>query len=363
MRYKGPDGNAGEVEGGQVAVAVSPVSRGAFSTLDDPATDENEFEALLGSGPVNMTAGVTTLFIHSFDRPGPLTVSVTAQDANSGERFSEDFVIEVEDGGADFLPADLSFGIRPDPVYVQGSGGPTTKSLTVTVTDSGGNPVPNPEADGIGFNNLRLELDAPAGSGARLTGTGTEGSVSGTEIKVRTVNGVANFTLNAGTETGSHRITAKVDRADNNVDNDIQDGLSAETSINVGDGRLFALRLVSPVDDGIVVNPAVANFQTDVEQQLDPDTGEPVPPGPDGTYSYRVTVIATDRQGNPPLSGQPVSFGKVDSPVSAGNPAMFVFSGPDGDPEEGGLLFTVEDPADGFLNDPTGPSEVVEAGD
>ena len=363
VRYRGPDGSAGEVEGGVISVSVSPVSRGAFSTLDDPETEENEFLILVGSGPVGLNAGVATLFIHSFDQPGPLTVSFAAVDAASGERFSSDFVIQIEDGAADFLPADLSFGISPGAVYAQGSGGPTTKQLTLTVVDSGGNPVPNPETNGTAFNNVRLQLEAPAGSGARLTGTGANGSVSGTDINVRTVNGIANFALNAGTETGSHRIIATVDRADNNVDNDFQDALSAQTTINVGDGRLFALRLVSPVVNALLVNAVAAEFQTDVQPQVDPDTGVAIPPNPDGTYSYTVSVIATDRQGNPPLPGQPLAFGKVDSPLTPSNPAFFVFSGMDGDPEEGGLLFTATDPAEGFLNDPTGPDEAVEPGD
>lgn len=363
VRYTGPDGSAGEVEGGQVAVAISPVNRGAFSTLDDPATDDNEFLILVGSGPVNMTAGVTTLFIHSFDRPGPLTVSITAQDAGTGERFSRDFVIEVEDGAADFLPADISFGVSPDPVYVQGSGGPTTKPLSLTVVDSGGNPVPNPEANGSAFNNVRLQLEAPAGSGARLTGTGANGSVSGTDIKVRTVNGIANFALNAGTQTGAHRIIASVDRADNNVDNDFQDALSAQTTVNVGDGRIFAVRLVSPILNALRVNPTTTAIETSFQPGVDPVTGAFIPPNPDGTYSLTVTVVATDQAGNPPLPGQPLSFGKIDAPTTATIPAMFVFSGPDGDPEEGGVLFTVTSPAEGFLDDPNRPDEAVEPGD
>lgn len=363
IRYRGPDGGAGEVAGGAISVAVSPVSRGAFSTLDNPETEENEFFILIGSGPVALNAGVATVFVHSFARPGPLVVSVAAVDAESGERFSADFVIEIEDGAADFLPADISFRVAPDPVYVQGSGGPTTKSLTLSVVDSGGNPVPNPEADGVAYNNVRLQLEAPAGSGARLTGTGADGSVSGTDISVRTVNGIANFALNAGTETGSHRIIATVDRADNNVDNDFQDPLSAQTTINVGDGRLFALRLVSPVVNALLINAVAADFQTDVQPQIDPDTGVAIPPDPDGTYSYTVSVIATDRQGNPPLPGQPLKFGKVDAPLTPSNPPFFVFSGMDGDPEEGGLLFTAANPPEGFLNDPTRPDEAVEPGD
>lgn len=363
VRYVGPDGNAGEVEGGQISVAVSPVNRGAFSTLDDPSTDENEFLILVGAGPVIMTAGVTTLFIHSFDRPGPLTVSITAQDAGTGERFSQDFVINVEDGAADFLPAQLSFGVSPDPVYVVGSGGATTKPITLTVLDSGGNTVPNPVADGNAFNNVRLELDAPAGSGARLTGTGANGPVSGTSISVRTVNGIANFALNTGTEIGQHRITATVDRADNNVDNDIQDALSSQTTITVGDGQVFSIELVSPILNAILVNRTTADIETAFEGQVDPVSGAFIPPDSDGTYSFAVTALATDRVGNPALGGTTLSFGKIDSPLTVGLPSFLIFSGPDGDPEEGGVLFRATSPSEGFLDDPLRPDEAVEPGD
>ena len=363
IRYTGPDGNAGQVADGQIAVAVSPVSRGAFSTLDDPETDENEFLILVGSGPVNMNAGVATLFVHSFDRPGALTVSVSADDAESGERFSDNFVIEIEDGAADFLPAQLAFGVSPDPLYVTGSGGVSTRSLTLNVLDSSGNPVPNPEANGTAFNNVRLELDAPDGSGARLTGTGATGSVSGTSIDVRSVNGIVNFALNAGSEPGLHRITATVDRADNNVDNDVQDALTEQTSIAVGDGRLFAVRLVSPILNAIRVNATTTDIETSFDPTVDPETGAFIPPNPDGTYSLTVTALATDRVGNPPLPGQSLRFGKIDAPLTPGIPALYVFSGTDGDPEEGGVLFTVDNPSEGFLDDPTRPDEAVEPGD
>lgn len=363
VRYRGPDGQPGQVQDGRISVAVSPVSVGAFSTLDDPDTPENEFLILVGSGPVNMTAGTATIFIHSFDRPGQLNVTIQAVDAGTDERFSTNFVIDVEDGAADFLPADLFFTVSPDPVYTQGSGGPTTKQLTLTVLDSGGNPVPNPEAEGNSFNNVRLILDAPPGSGARLTGTSVSGSVTGSEIDIRTVNGVANFALNAGSVTGNHRITAIVDRADNNVDNDLQDPLSAQTTISVGDGRLFALQLVSPILNAIRVNATTTGIETSFEPTIDPVTGAFVPPDPDGTYSLTVTAVATDQAGNPPLPTQPLSFGKVDAPTTPEIPREFVFSGPDGDPEEGGFQFTAENPAEGFLNNPGAPNEAVEPGD
>ncbi len=364
VEYTGPDGQVGQVDGGEIAVAVAPIFRGAFSTLDDPSTPDNEFEILVGAGPVIMTAGVTTLFIHSFDRPGPLEVTVLAQDAETGERFSEKFVVDIVDGAADFLPASIDFSVGPEPVYVTGSGGATTKQMQLIVRDSGGNLVPDPEADGVSWNNVLLELDAPAGSGARLTGTGTDGPVSSeSAIRVRTVNGIAAFSLNAGSEIGPHRITATVDRADNNVDNELTDPLTADSLIRVGDGRLFSLRLVSPPINSILVNRTIDSVDPDFEPVLDPESGDFVPPSPDGTYSLTVTVIATDKQGNPPLSGSNIRFGKIDSPLTPTIPGFFVFSGAQGDPQEGGVLFTALDVAEGFLDDPTRPDEAVEPGD
>jgi hypothetical protein len=364
IRYRQADGTAGSVTDGEIGVAVSPVFRGAYSTLDDPDTDDvNEFFVLMGSGPVGMTAGVATVFVHSFDRPGPLTVSVTAQDATTGDVFSKDFVIEIEEGAADFLPAQVEFSVPPSPVYTQGSGGTTSKSMSVFVTDSGGNAVPNPEGSGVEYNNVRLQLDAPAGSGARLTGTGATGTVSGTDINVRTVNGVANFALNAGSRTGSHRIIATVDRADNNVDNEVLDPLTAETTVQVGDGQLFSLEMVTPSVNSLLVNRTTSNIGTLLEPVIDPETGILIPPDPDGTYSLTMTVQGVDQTGNPALSGTVVNFGKIDAPLTQSNPSYFVFSGPDGNPEEGGTLFSVLDPGPGFLDNPAAVDDTVEVGD
>ncbi|NBD96131.1 MAG: hypothetical protein GVY11_06630 [Gammaproteobacteria bacterium] len=364
VRYRNPDGTAGEVTDGQVSVAIAPVSLGAYSTLDDPETEDvNEFFVLMGSGPVNMTAGVTTLFVHSDAQPGTVTVTVSATDAETGDSFSQDFDVEIIEGAADFLPANLDFSIPAEPIYVEGSGGATSKSMSLLVSDSGGNPVPNPEGSGAEYNNVTLSLEAPAGSDARLSGTGASGSVSGTEINVQTVNGVANFSLSSGGETGAHRIVATADRADNNVDNDMIDPLSAETTVNVGDGKLFSLELVTPSVSAIVANNVVGTVITDEEPNIDPDTGAIIPPNSDGTYSLTVTAQGSDQAGNPVLSGTPIDFGKIDAPLTQTLPRTFVFSGPDGNPEEGGELFSAQNPPEGFQPNPPEVDEAVEPGD
>ena len=363
IRYIGPDGEAGFPADGQVGVAIAPVTLGAFSTLDDPETEDvNEFFVLIGSGPVNMTAGVATVFVHSADQPGSVTLTVTAVDADSGEQFTTDFVVEIEDGAANFLPAQLDFATDNQPVYIEGSGGSASKGIQLTVSDAGDNEVPDPELDGTSWNNVRLQLDQPEGAGARLTGTGAGGSISGTDILVGTVNGVAAFALETGSQIGPHRITATVDRADNNMDNELIDALSAEFTVEVGDGQLFGLELDSPLLNAIRINRTSTRILADDELSLN-ENGIPIPPDPDGTYSLNITVQGTDQVGNPVLPGTQIAFGNIDAPLTPDNPPAFVFSGPFADPEEGGDLFTVVDVEEGFLDDPLRIDEAVEPGD
>ena len=370
IRYLGPDGEPGivrldEDDRHTAQVTISPVSSALFSTLVDPEFEFSGFNFLLGTGPVLVQGGQGTLFVHAQDRPGTVTLSAAAFDIDESDDqvYSAEIKIEIVDDASDLLPAQLDFGVSPSPVYVQGSGGVTSKGLSVDVRDSSGNPVPDPEGDGHRFNNVHLRLEAPANSGARLVGTGADGTVSGNEIRVRTINGVANFALNAGTRTGSHRIIATVDRADNNVDNEWTDPLSAETTIQVGDGRLFSLELVNPSFNAMLINRAIPSIETSAQLQTDPETGLLLPPDPDGTYSFTVTVQGVDQTGNPVLPGTIVNFGKIDAPLTGSNPTYFAFSGPDGNPSEGGDLFSVLAPEVGFLDDPNAVDESVEVGD
>ncbi len=370
IRYLGPDGEPGivrldEDDRHTAQVTITPNSSALFSTLADPEFEFAGFDLLWGTGPVLVQGGQGTLFVHSQSTPGTATLTATAFDIDESDDqvYSAEVKIEIVDHSADFLPAQLDFGISPDPVYIQGSGGSTSKALSIDVRDSGGNPVPDPEGDGHSFNNVRLQLDAPANSGARLVGTGADGSVSGTDIRVRTLNGVANFALNSGTRTGSHKIIATVDRADNSVDNELTDPLTAETTVQVGDGRLFSLEMVNPSFNALLVNRATTDIETSADAEIDEETGLLIPPDPDGTYSFTVTVQGVDQSGNPVLPGTRVDFGKIDAPLTQTNPSFFAFSGDDGNPSEGGDVFSVLDPPVGFLDDPNAVDEAVEVGD
>jgi hypothetical protein len=371
IRYLGPDGEPGivrldEDDRHTAQVTIFPSSSALFSVIEDPFDpDFGGFNLLWSTGPVLVQGGQGTVFVHSRSAPGTVTLSAAALDIDESddEIYSAEITIDIIDHSADFLPAQLDFGISPNPVYIQGSGGATSKSLSVDVRDSGGNSVPDPEGDGHQYNNVLLRLEAPENSGARLVGTGADGTVSGSEIRVRTLNGVANFALNAGTRTGSHKIIATVDRADNNVDNELTDPLTAETTVQVGDGRLFSLEMVSPSVNAILVNRAVNGIESSEEFEIDPETGIAIPPDPDGTYSLTMTVQGVDQVGNPVLPGTTVNFGKIDAPLTETNPSFFVFSGGDGNPAEGGDLFSVLNPEVGFLDDPNAVDDSVEVGD
>ena len=132
------------------------------------------------------------------------------------------------------------------------------------------------------------------------------------------------------------QIRATADRADNNVSNGISDPVSSTTSVIVSDGKLYSLKITSPNVNAILVNT--------VSGEVDPENEDIIPPDPDATYSLTVSALATDRQGNPVIPGTPIRFGSIDEPVGTFDSGVtanrFLIAGGDGNPQEGGSLFT-----------------------
>ncbi len=365
LTFRGADGTIVSPAGGTFGVAISPVTIAAFSTLDEPDTnDVNEFLVLLGNGPVDSAGGQATVFVHSFDLPGTATVTVTATDPVTNQPFSAQFPITIVAGAADGVPGQISIGQSTAPVFIQGSGGTTAKPLNIQVLDNGNQPVADPVAGSNTFNNVRVVLTPPDANGSRLTGTNAAGAaVNGLDIAVATVNGQVQVSFNSGSTTGLHRITATADRADNNVDNGIQDPLSAEATVVVGDGRLASVKLTGSVINAIQINSVSDQVDPDNPPEVDPDTGVIIPPDPDGTLTLNLSLIANDAVGNPVLPGTILQIGKVDAPTLPNDPSTFVFSGDNGNPQEGGTLFTVPALPDGFLDDPMAVDEAAGPGD
>jgi hypothetical protein len=346
----------------QFTVTSAPTDVALLSTLDDPSTsDLNEFESLFGNGNVPANSGQATFFVHSRAVPGSAVISVSASfeetpgDETSVVTLTAQFAVEVVSSAANGLPSTLSLISPPDQLFVQGSGGQTSATLNLNVLDAAGAPVANPGSGPVRFNNVNLRVEAPNQNGSVLSAVNANGqSVVGSEVVLATTNGNAQFGFNTGNSIGVHRIVATADRADNNVDNGIQDPVFTELALDIGDGRLAGLVLDSPTLNAIRVNTVSDDVMS---------MGGTDPDDPDATYSLVFSVTASDSIGNPVLPNTIVNLGKVDAPLNPLDNSQFNFSGLDGNPQEGGTLFTVTTVGDGFLDDPTVVDEAVGVGD
>lgn len=314
-----------------VNVAVSPTNLIGFSQLDNPATqqsdltkpDGNEFLTILGSGPVNVTAGIGTIFVHADNVPGTATLTVTAIDPDNNQTITSTIPVTIA-GVASNLPASISITSQ-GVAYVADSNGPQNALIVAAVTD--GNQVP--AADPDGFDNVQFTITGPANSDAHLTGLNAAGQpVSGTTINTVTHNGIATISFVAGSQQGPVQVRAIADRGDNNVDNGIQDPVTATTTLVVSDGQLYTLTLTEPNSNAITVNSVSG-------QASGTSTGDP-----NASYSLVVSAMATDREGNPVVPGTVVKFGSIDAPQSNG---AFSISGTKGNPQEGGTFFNATD--------------------
>ena len=346
---------------GTVQVSLNPITNTAYSTLDDPATTGDDFLALRGQGPQNFVAGKLTLFIHSFNsggqatQPGPFTLTVTAIDPDTGASLSkqQEFQIVAQ---APQLPATIEIIRQSANLYIQGSGGNNTLLMQALVKDGAAALIPDPIA-GATFNNVQWDIvDQGVNGGELFRGVNAAGqAVQGRSIRVRTQQGIAGATLVSGNRQGTFTIRATSDAADNNVDNGITSPVFREVTVIMSDGKLFSLKITSPNLNALRTNR--------VSGGVAPIGGSTaIPTDPNGTYSLTVSVLATDRQGNPVLPGTPIDFGLIDAPV-AGFPGAgagsFLLSGGDGDPQEGGPLFTAPTGAFTTAGGGAGPGDTL----
>jgi hypothetical protein len=310
------------VNAGTANVSISPSSLAGLSL-----SNGDGLHTIVSSGTVNIVAGTATVYVHAGNLPG--TATLTATTTIEGQTVTSSLPIVIAGSGS--TVASSVTLTSSGTAYVSNSGGPQSAVVTAIVKDANGALVADPN----GFNNVQFSIVGPAGSDGRITGTDAAGNtVTGTTINVRTHSGVAAVSFLAGTQQGPVQIRATIDRGDNNVDNSIQDPVSATITVVVSDGRLFSITLTSPVVNAILVN-RVSTDTTLVNQGT-----VTIPPDPNATYALTVTAFATDRQGNPVLPGTIIRFGVIDAPQQNG---VFSISGVQGDPQEGGTLFTALD--------------------
>ena len=340
-----------------VNVSVAPTTIIQFSqligegagdcTIPKP-TEGDLFHNLEGSGPVAVTGGVGTIFVHSSQVPGTGTLTVTAIDPDNAQTISSQLVFTVA-GGSTGLPTSVT-ATASGPAYVTDSGGQQSAIVTARVTDGSNGLIVDP----VGFNNVRFEIVGPAGSDARLSGVNAAGqTVVGSAINVATHSGIAAVTVLAGSQLGPIQIKVTADRGDNNVDNGIQDPVSATATVVISDGKLYNLTLSTP---GPNTNALLVNgVSTDASATA-------VPVDPNGTYSLVISAKGVDRQGVAVLPGTQIRFGEIDGPLNGptgANRGQFAISGGDGNPAEGGTLFTAPTGAFKTAGGGAGPGDAV----
>ncbi len=350
VSYFDANGALAALEDGEFGVAVTPVEVAAFTTLDDPETEDiNERLIRLGNGPVGAAAGRATVFVQSGDVPGIAIVSATAQDPETGTVFSDTLEIEVLNGASDGLPSSISIFQPQGTVYVQQSGGNTASNMRAIVSDPAGLIVPDPS----GVNNVLVELVVDGGlAGETLRGTDVSGSaVNGQSIRIATSGGFAGFAAVSGSEARTVVVRATTDAADNNVDNGITTPTSAEASVVISDGVPFNVEITTIPVNSLQVNSVSSDVRID-------DNGFPI--GPNATYSWRINAKVTDRFGNPPATPVALESGVIDSPlIGVGGGTAFALSGVDGNPQESGVNFSAVGGAFTTAGGGAGPNDTL----
>jgi hypothetical protein len=332
----------GDLVGGSstVNVSITPVGSAAFSILTSTSSTTDQFVDLLGSGPVTVTGGVGTIFVHAGNIPGVATLSVTGIDPDTGQNITSQGTITIA-GSATGLPTSINVVQANPGVYVNGSNGSQSELITAAVSNGNGGFISDPtNGQGGYFDNVQFQIVGPAGTDATLSAVNAAGKAqTGSVVVTNTHNGIANVTFIAGTQQGPVQVQATADRGDNNVDNgvDPSNAVTATTSVVVSDGKLYSLTLTSPIVSAILVNGV--SEQATLSGQG--GTALTIPPDPNGTYSLTVTAHGTDRQNNPVLPGTVISFGGIDGPLTTDN--AFAIQGGKGDPAEGASTFAAGD--------------------
>jgi hypothetical protein len=289
---------------------------------------------LCRSVTLGINSGRSVFYAVALDQQGTSTLAASGTDPQTGEALQAVVEFRVSNG-APQLPGTVVIRVDPAPIYISTVNGNRSKQVEVDVRDGGGTLVPNPSA---GVDNVRLEIVGGGQGGERLRGVNAAGSVvQGDNIQLRSGNGLANATFEAGTRSGAVTLRATSDRADNNVSNGIQDAVTSTRQFNVSDGQLFGLKIQTLSE---AVSDAVAG-----------------PPGgntsPTGTYRMLITARGVDRIGTPVPANTEIRFGLIDEPQANG---QFTMSGVNGNPQENGTLFTG---SGNFLTGPAGPGDTL----
>lgn len=322
------------VSGHDLSCSVTNLAVISIHILDDASTAQDESAVDWGNIQVHSDTGHAQCWVFSTGQSGNAVLNVGGVDPLTGASVSKSLTFTVQNASSS-LPASLTMTAEPPGVYFSGSNGNQSSVLSINVLDGGGQPVPDPASGNSGADNVLLEIVTNPAGNARLSANSVAGPVTGASVATHTVNGVATASFQSGDVQGPIQVRATSDRSDNNVTNGIADPVSTTFSVIVSDGKLFSLTITSPNVNALVANSVSGDVSTDA-------TG--IPPDPDSTYSLTISALGTDRQGSPVLPGTAIHFGSIDEPVGTFDQGDFangfLIAGNDGNPQEGGTLFT-----------------------
>lgn len=298
------------------------------------------------------TDGVVTGHFHAGSVAGTVIITASTQDPDTGKSISDSLTITVTGGGNPNNPpgpASVNFLMDSSPVYIQNNPwGTTTETQNTTkvfqifVRDDFGQPI----RQGSG-SALRVELlpNRPNG-GEWLSSIAADGSPQqGISVVSGLFGEVATMALHSGNLPGTVVIAATADRADNNVDNGIQMGITNYAMVSIGTGMINSLAFTGPFADVAFVrgNNLIACTDTTGACQIGSSKVDQLW---NGIYNRVISVIASDPFGNPPAEGTPITFRLIDSPLDMlqnrypdQGHGQFAITGTTGDPQEGGLQF------------------------
>ncbi|THU00679.1 hypothetical protein E9531_10450 [Lampropedia puyangensis] len=190
---------------------------------EDPK-DENDNIMASRSIVLGANSGSASFHFHASNSAGTAKIRCTLE--NNQDRVAE-ISIKVGDYGGNPSGSYIEttevggMGYMLTQNVVAGTTG-ITKQLTMqsSVFDDFGQPVSKPTG-----NNVRVTIlpTSAAGNGASLRAGGT---ASGKSILVPTVTGRATYTVVSGNQPGRIDLLVEADRADNNVDNGIQEAVT-----------------------------------------------------------------------------------------------------------------------------------------
>ncbi len=289
--------------------------------------------------PVEVSGSSAQVLFQGHTQTGQVEIRATYAGPNGGV-VEKRIPITVDSPSATGLPSNLDLWVQGTPIFVTGQNRNDQATINAYLTDPAGQLI---EADSS--NNLHAEIVGDNLGGAYLLGSGGQ---TGRSVTTSTIAGSGQISVKSGSKSGSLTILLTADRSDNNVDNGIQDPVTKETSIAILDGQTTSLSFGGPW-----VN-AIRNNKTSVEMEEGDFIDQ-------GVYSRSVSVVVTDRNGNP-VPGETIRFGLIDSPLEEGtfppsgvdfSPApatptttsgpRFAISGSKGNPVEGDTRFNQAD--------------------